>query len=190
MKINKQKAFVLVGTIFSAPLLSLNLKSYAATIQPGKVAFLDKCPGDEISFKKDDKEIVPGLLSALLSPLITGAVNFGLKSAGDSLTKAAKEYQEAIKRNPEFIESYQNLAMLLSSIPGKKKEAGKNLDYLLGSKGMYVQRWMRYGVPTRYVYWMADSFALYKEMLRRKSDMLYRLSREGDIWAYYSLVRY
>jgi hypothetical protein len=111
-------------------------------------------------------------------------------SSQGKFTEAAREYQESIKRNPDFIETYQNLAMLLSSIPGKKKEAGKHLDYLLGSKGMYVQRWMRYGVPTRYVYWMADSFTLYKEMLYKKSDMLYRLSREGDIWAYYSLVRY
>jgi hypothetical protein len=111
-------------------------------------------------------------------------------SSQGKFTEAVREYQESIKRNPDFIETYQNLAMLLSSIPGKKKEAGKHLDYLLGSKGMYVQRWMRYGVPTRYVYWMADSFALYREMLHKKSDMLYRLSREGDIWAYYSLARY
>ena len=111
-------------------------------------------------------------------------------SSQGKFTEAAREYQEAVKRNPDFIESYQNLAMLLSSIPGKKKEASKHLDYLLGSKGMYVERWMRYGVPTRYVYWMADSLEVYREMLKKKSDMLYRLSRDGDIWAYYSLVRY
>jgi tetratricopeptide (TPR) repeat protein len=104
--------------------------------------------------------------------------------------EAAKEYQEAIKRNPDFLESYQNLAMLLSSIPGKKKEGVKHIDYILGSKEMYLNRWMRHGVPTRYVYWMADSMVLYREMLHKKSDLLYRLSKEGDVWAYYSLVRY
>lgn len=111
-------------------------------------------------------------------------------SSQGKFPEAAKEYQEAIKRDPDFIESHQNLAMLLSSIPGKKKEATKHLDYLLGSKGLYIDRWMRHGVPTRYVYWMADSVALYREMLYKKSDMLYRLSREGDVWAYYSLIRY
>jgi len=103
---------------------------------------------------------------------------------------AAKEYQEAIKRSPEFIETYQNLGMLLSSIPGKKKEAGKHIDYVLGSKEVYIKRWMRHGLPTRYAYWMADSMALYRKMLKRKSDLLFRLSKEGDVWAYYSLVRY
>jgi hypothetical protein len=111
-------------------------------------------------------------------------------SSQGKFPEAAKEYQEAIKRSPEYLASYQNLAMLLSSIPGKKKEGVKHIDYILGSKEVYLKRWMRYGVPTRYVYWMADSMMLYRDMLHKKSDLLYRLSREGDVWAYYSLVRY
>jgi hypothetical protein len=37
---------------------------------------------------------------------------------------------------------------------------------------------------------MSDCLVLYKESLEKKSELLERLSKEGDTWSYYSLVRY
>jgi len=111
-------------------------------------------------------------------------------SSQNKFTEAAKEYLDITKRNPEYLEAYVNLSMLLSSIPGRRKEAVKHIDYLIASKEVYIERWIRPGMPMRYVFWMADAIREYRTLLDRKSDMLAKLSRDGDVWAYFSLVRY
>ena len=108
----------------------------------------------------------------------------------DDTREAAKEYQDVIKRNPDYLEAYVNLSMLLSSIPGRRKEAVKHIDFLIASKEVYIERWIRSGMPMRYVFWMADALREYRTLLDRKADMLAKLSRDGDVWAYFSLVRY
>ncbi len=106
------------------------------------------------------------------------------------LAEAVKEYLEAIKRRPGYIESYLNVGMMLSSLPGKKKESNKYLNYLVASKSIYMERWLRRGIPWNYRFWMSDCFLTYRETLDRKSELLCKMGRDGDIWPYYSLVRY
>ncbi|MGA1848416.1 MAG: tetratricopeptide repeat protein, partial [Thermoplasmatota archaeon] len=106
------------------------------------------------------------------------------------VAEAVKEYMEAMRRRPGYIPIYQNLGMLLSSMPGRKREAGKYFNYLLAYKRVYLDRWIREGMPWDYRFWMTDCLLLYKESIEKKSELLTRLSREGDTWSYYSLVRY
>jgi len=106
------------------------------------------------------------------------------------LSEAVKLYMEAMRRRPGYIPAYQNLGMLLSSMPGRKREAEKYFNYLLAYKKTYLDRWLREGMPWDYRFWMTDCLILYKRSLEKKSELLARLSREGDTWSYYSLVRY
>lgn len=62
-----------------------------AAIQPGQLLLLEDCPGDEkAEIKATSNE---ALLEALLTPLITGVVNSGLKLAGEKLKEASQEAQ-------------------------------------------------------------------------------------------------
>ncbi|MGA1872661.1 MAG: tetratricopeptide repeat protein [Thermoplasmatota archaeon] len=111
-------------------------------------------------------------------------------SSQGKFQEAMKEYQELIKRNPDFLEGYINLSMVLSSAKGRRKEAVKHIDYLIASKEVYIERWIRPGMPIRYVFWMADALREYRTMIDQKADMLNQLAKEGDVWAYFSLARY
>ena len=62
-----------------------------AQTKPGQILLLDKCPGDvqpAITATGDE-----ALLQALLTPLLTGIVNSGLKLAGEKLKESAAEAQ-------------------------------------------------------------------------------------------------
>ncbi|MFW3146679.1 MAG: tetratricopeptide repeat protein [Thermoplasmatota archaeon] len=111
-------------------------------------------------------------------------------SSQGKFVEASKEYLEAIRKRPDYVESYLNIAMLYASIPGRRNESRNYMRYLLVMKVIYLRRWYRPDLPSFYARWMMKSFRKYHETLEKKSELLNRFSKEGDIWSYYSLARY
>ena len=102
---------------------------------------------------------------------------------------AVKEFQEAIRRRPDYIESYMNLSMLLISIPGKRRESCKNIGYLLSYKDHYISCWLEDDLPYRRLRWISQNYIIYKRSLDLKSEILSEMGAKGDIWSYYSLIK-
>ena len=102
---------------------------------------------------------------------------------------AVKEFQEAIRRRPDYIETYMNLSMLLISIPGKRRESCKNIGYLLSYKDHYISRWLEDDLPYRRLRWISQNYIIYQRSLDLKSEILSEMGAKGDIWSYYSLLK-
>lgn len=75
----------------------------AADLPHGTITLLPTCPGDDEAAQVQQSENEAGFVAALLTPLITGVVNHGLKAAGASLQEAAQEAQvDAIGTGDHF----------------------------------------------------------------------------------------
>ncbi len=59
-----------------------------ATITPGAIALLKECPGKDRPEELDANESLP---AAILSPILSFAINQGLKTTGAKLQEIAKE---------------------------------------------------------------------------------------------------
>ena len=68
------------------------LPVFAADLPGGMVQFLTTCPGDLITTAKPEKAD-EGLFAAILTPLLAGTINAGLKAWGAKLKEASQEQQ-------------------------------------------------------------------------------------------------
>lgn len=131
---------------------------------------------DQITFSPDEYEL-------------------GLNEKGKMLASqgrfqdAVKEFQEAVRRRPDYIETYMNLSMLLISIPGKRRESCKNIGYLFSYKDHYLSCWLEDDLPYRYLKWIEENYMIYQRSIDLKSEILSEMGAKGDIWSYYSLVK-
>ncbi|MCK5773812.1 MAG: hypothetical protein KAH57_08480, partial [Thermoplasmata archaeon] len=155
-------------------------------------------PIDGLGKGKDQDNIILRLKGSYRMDKITFSPDeyeLGLNEKGKMLASqgrfqdAVKEFQEAIKRRPDYIDSYMNLSMLLISIPGKRRESCKNIGYLLSYKDHYISSWLEDDLPYRHLRWLSQNYMIYQRSLDRKSEILSEMGAKGDIWSYYSLVK-
>jgi ABC-type transport system involved in multi-copper enzyme maturation permease subunit len=101
---------------------------------------------------------------------------------------AIRSYQEATKRDPDYLEPYWNLSTLLSTMPGKQTEGMRYTDYLIAAKTLYMRKWMKRMIQEDHGDWMGRCLDSYRRTLRRRSELLSQLSAKDDVWAYYRIA--
>jgi hypothetical protein len=109
-------------------------------------------------------------------------------SSQGRFSDATRQFLEATKRNPNYLEPYWNLSTLLLTTPGKGKEGVRYLDVLVTFRSLYMRRWMKRRIQKDHAEWMYRCSKSYRDTLGRRANLLDRLSKKGDIWAYYRLV--
>lgn len=77
--------------LFSLCAFAFGVPSHALGGPPGQLTFLENCPGDKLDNAVVAKD--EGLFTLLLTPLLTGAINQGLKAVGTHLKDIASEKQ-------------------------------------------------------------------------------------------------
>ncbi len=103
--------------------------------------------------------------------------------------EALKEYRTAISEGPQYHRTFYHMAVLRSSIPGRSKEAVKDLDMFLASRRSYISRLVENGLPEDYLYVFNDLYELYEKAIEDKLEILSKMGSSGDIWSYFTLVR-
>lgn len=79
--------------VFAAGLTLLMISNaHAAGLPSGTLQFLEQCPGDSVA-PTAPAVADEALLPALLTPLLSGAINSGLKAWGAKLKESAQEHQ-------------------------------------------------------------------------------------------------
>ena len=128
MLINNKYILPLLGSIFSLNTLIVGSQAQASTLNPGDISFLEQCPGDELAIKDDVQVRILPLIPALLTPLITGAVDFALKSTGERLTQAAQPFQADLLHRGSYFYVVKEGP---SEIPNSEELNGeeKNIQY-------------------------------------------------------------
>lgn len=74
--------------------VTMSIPAHSENIVGGKLALLTTCPGDiteKVAGKQDQQDEILPFFAALLTPLLTGVVNQGLKAAGSKLTESANK---------------------------------------------------------------------------------------------------
>jgi hypothetical protein len=106
------------------------------------------------------------------------------------ISDAMRSYQEAVRRDPDYLEPYWNLYTLLSTMPGKQVEGMRYADYMMAMKSLYVRKWMKRGIQQDHADWMLRCMDNYRSTLKMRAELLSRLSAKGDVWAYYKMTVY
>ena len=70
--------------------LLMNMPATAGEVVAGRLFLLENCPGDKGAAGTKQVEMLP-FLAAILTPLLSGVVNQGLKAAGTKLSATASE---------------------------------------------------------------------------------------------------
>ena len=112
-----------------------------------------------------------------------------LLASKGKFNEALKEYRTAVSVGPQYHRTFYHLAVLRSSIPGRSKEAVKDLDMFLASRRSYISRLVENGLPEDYLYVFNDLYVLYKNAIDEKLKILSKMGSSGDIWSYFTLVR-
>jgi len=132
-----RSAVCLTALVISAPTLAA--KAPEVELPEGRIILLPQCPGDVVPTSKEAR-IAP-IIAAILTPLLTGAIDHGLKAVGDKLKAEAQEAQVDVVSTGDHLyalhhEKEGKLALRLKSrclIVATKgtKKTGRKLQDLL-----------------------------------------------------------
>ena len=128
MLLIKKHTMRLVSTVISIHLLAWNYQAQASTLNRGGISFLEKCPGDRVVAKQSGSiRTLSGVIPALLTPLITGAVDFALESTGERLSNAASD--DPTKTQADFLHTGSYFYIQKKGTDPREPENPKEITY-------------------------------------------------------------